>query len=278
MNKTMLQIKILYDEMGKAEKKIADWLTENPGDLIPLSISELADRCGCSEATIVRFARRLGFGGYQELKISIAREEGKTEITEGITKYDSCYEIFGKVANDIYCSLEMTKNAIDRTALDKAAAAIMSANETFIYGLGNSASVALDFQHKLMRAGCRASAFSDNHMQVINASHLTERDVAIGISHSGSSKDIVEALKIAKSRGATTIAITNQGKSPILKHSDITLFTASNETKYSILGMNSRIAQLALISSIYYYIVYQQDEQAIEAIEMTERSLQNKKY
>lgn len=278
MNKTMLQIKILYDEMGKAEKKIADWLTENPGDLIPLSISELADRCGCSEATIVRFARRLGFGGYQELKISIAREEGKTEITEGITKDDSCYEIFGKVANDIYCSLEMTKNAIDRTALDKAAAAIMSANETFIYGLGNSASVALDFQHKLMRAGCRASAFSDNHMQVINASHLTERDVAIGISHSGSSKDIVEALKIAKSRGATTIAITNQGKSPILKHSDITLFTASNETKYSILGMNSRIAQLALISSIYYYIVYQQDEQAIEAIEMTERSLQNKKY
>lgn len=278
MNRTMLQIKVQYNEMGKAEKKIADWLAANPGSLIPLSISELADRCGCSEATIVRFARRLGFGGYQELKISIAREEGKTEITEGITKDDSCYEIFGKVANDIYCSLEMTKKELDGKALENAAKAILSAEQVFVYGLGNSAAVALDFQHKLLRAGCRASAFSDNHMQVISASHLTASDVAIGISHSGSSKDIVEALKIAKSRGAVTISITNRGKSPIVKQSDITLFTASPETRYSILGLNSRIAQLAIISSIYYYIVCQQDEQAINAIEMTERSLQNKKF
>lgn len=278
MNRTMLQIKILYNDMGKAEKKIADWLLKNHACIIPLSISELADSCGCSEATIVRFARRLGFGGYQELKISIAREEGKSEITEGITKSDSCFEILEKVSNDIYCSLEMTKNAIDKPSLEKAASTIMSARQVLIYGLGNSASVALDFQHKLLRAGCNAAAFSDNHMQVISASHLTDNDVAIGISHSGSSKDIVEALKIAKSNGATTVAITNKGKSPIVKQSDIVLSTASNETKYSILGLNSRISQLAIISSIYYYIVYHQNAHAIEAIKMTESSLQNKKF
>ena len=69
MNKTSLQIKVLYEEMGKAEKRIADWILSNPGGLIPLSISELADQCGCGDATVVRFARRLGFSGYQELKI-----------------------------------------------------------------------------------------------------------------------------------------------------------------------------------------------------------------
>lgn len=277
MNKTALKIKMLYPKMGNAEKKIADWILENPTGLIPLSITELADKCGCGEATIVRFAKRLEFCGYQELKISLAREEGTSELTNGILPTDSCLEIYEKVSNDIYCSLELTKNSLDADALEKAASSILNADHIMIYGLGNSAAVALDFQHKLLRAGCRAFSFSDNHMQSISASHLTERDVAVGISHSGSSKDIIDALSIARERGATTVAITNKGKSPIVKASDITLFTASNETKYSILGLNSRISQLAIINSIYYYIENRKDISA-EAVNLTERALQNKKY
>ena len=277
MKKTILKIKMLYPKMGKAEKKIADWIMENPNGLIPLSITELAEKCSCGEATIVRFARRLELGGYQELKISIAQEEGSSELTDGITENDSCFRIFDKVSNDIYCSLEATKKEIDPDALENAAKALLEANQIMIYGLGNSASVALDFEHKMLRAGLCAKSFSDNHMQAITASHLTKNDVAIGISHSGSSKDIVDALKIAKQRGALTIAITNKGKSPITKTSDITLFTSSNETQYTIFGLNSRISQLAIISSLYYYIAYHKDI-STEAIDMTEISLQNKKY
>lgn len=278
MKKTTLKIKMLYPEMGKAEKKIADWIIENPTGLIPLSITELAEKCGCGEATIVRFAKRLDFGGYQELKISLAREEGSSELPDGITADDSCFEILDKVSNDIYCSLELTKRAVDKDALEQATKALLCAQQIFIYGLGNSASVALDFEHKLLRAGLRAAAFSDNHMQAITASHLTDKDIAVGISHSGSSKDIVDALKIAKQRGALTICITNKGKSPITKAADITLFTASNETQYTILGLNSRISQLSIISSLYYYIVCHHKEISEEAIEMTETALQNKKY
>lgn len=277
MNKTTLQIKMLYDKMGGAEKRIADWLIQNPGQIIALSISELAEQCNCGEATLVRFARRLGFSGYQELKISFAREEGSTKIAEGISKEDSCFEIFEKVSNDIYCSLEMTKHSLDKNALENAAKSIMQANKIMIYGLGNSAAVALDFQHKLIRLGYNAIAFSDNHLQSISASHLTKNDVLIGISHSGSSKDIVEALKIAKRKETLTISITNNGKSPIVNQSDIVLYTASNETKYSILGLNSRIAQLAIINALYYYISCQ-DEKTSDAIKITEESLQNKKF
>ncbi len=278
MKKTILKIKMLYPEMGKAEKKIADWITESPAGLIPLSITELAEKCGCGEATIVRFAKRLNFGGYQELKISLAREEGSAELTDGITANDSCFDILDKVSNDIYCSLELTKKAIDKNALEQAAKELLCAQQILIYGLGNSASVALDFEHKLLRAGLRAAAFSDNHMQAITASHLTDKDIAIGISHSGSSKDIVDALKIAGQRGAHTICITNKGKSPITKVSDIALFTASNETQYTILGLNSRISQLLIISSLYHYIVCHRKEISEDAIEMTETALQNKKY
>ena len=278
MDKTTLNIKILYDEMGKAEKRIADWLMENPGEILPLSIIDLAEKCGCSEATIVRFSKRLGFSGYQELKISLAQENNTTTVSTNITVDDSPKEIYDKVCNDIYCSLERTKKVLDNKALKEACEKITNANKIVIFGLGNSASIALDASHKLLRAGCNAFSYSDNHMQVIVASHLTKDDVVIAISHSGSSKDIVEALKTAKQSGATTITITNCGKSPIQKFSDLVLHTASDETKYNILALNSRIAQLSIVNAIYFYLVYHQSEKALESIKETERSLLSKKY
>ncbi|MGN0179282.1 MAG: MurR/RpiR family transcriptional regulator [Monoglobaceae bacterium] len=278
MNKTSLNIKMIYNKLGKAEKQIADWIFENPGKIISLSIVELAEQCGCSEATIVRFSKHLGLSGYQELKISLASEGGGTAVSTHILADDSAYQMYEKVCNDIYLSLEKTKKSLNPEALELAAKKICNANKIFIFGLGNSASVALDASHKFLRAGLNAFAYSDNHMQVIGASHLSKNDVAIAISHSGSSKDIVDALKIAKEHGATTITITNTGKSPILKCSDIVLSTAADETTYNILALNSRIAQLSIIDSLYFYIVYNRSADALESIKNTEHALLSKKY
>ena len=277
MDKVSLKIKMLYNAFGTAERKIADWIAENPGKIISLSIVELAEQCKCSEATIVRFSKKLGLDGYQDLKISLA-SESKPVVSTTISANDSADEMFDKVCNEIYCSLELTKKALDPAALSAAANAICSARKIVLFGLGNSASVALDASHKFIRAGLNAAACSDNHMQMIVASHLSEGDVAIGVSHSGSSKDIVEALKVAREHGAKTIAITNVGKSPINKAADVVLNTSSAETSYSILALNSRIAQLAIIDTLYYYVVFNLSEKAIESIKETERSLQSKKY
>lgn len=278
MDKNSLKINILYDKMGKTEKRIADWILANPGKILPLSIVDLADRCSCSEATIVRFAQRLGFSGYQELKISLAQETNSTSVSTTITSNDSIEEIYDKVCNDIYCSLEKTKMVLNTIILEEVCKKILVAEKIVIFGLGNSASVALDASHKFQRTGCNTFSYSDNHMQVIVASHLTQKDVAIGISHSGSSKDIVEALRIAKESGATTVSITNSGKSPIQKYSDFTLFTASDETKHNILALNSRIAQLSIINAIYFYLVYNKLDTALESIKETEHALLSKKY
>lgn len=277
MRKTTLKIKMLYNEMGNAEKKIADWIFENPSGIIPLSISELAEQCGCGEATIVRFAKRIGCGGYQELKISLAQEEGRSEISDTISSSDSCYEIFEKVSNDIYCTMEMTKKVIDKDALSKAAELLLNSKKIVVFGLGNSAAIALDMQHKFLRLGYEICAYCDNHMQAIAASHLKQGDTAVGISHSGSSCDVVEALALAKENGANTISITNHGKSPIVKYSDCVLATSSNEIQYSILALNSRIAQLAIVDALYYYVLFRNDT-AYESIKLTEKSLQTKKY
>lgn len=278
MEKTTLNIKMLYNEMGKAEKQIADWIEKNPGKIISLSIVELAEQCKCSEATIVRFSKRLGLSGYQELKISLASEGGGSHVSTHISGDDNAYEIYEKVCNDIYMSLEKTKKSLNPEAISLAAEKICKAEKIVIFGLGNSASVAIDASHKFLRAGLNAVAYSDNHMQVIAASHLKKNDVAIAITHSGSSKDIVEALKLAREHGVVTIAVTNSGKSPVLKQADIVLSTTADETQYNILALNSRIVQLAIIDTLYFYVVYNRSAEALESIQETERSLLTKKY
>ncbi|MBO5912634.1 MAG: SIS domain-containing protein, partial [Clostridia bacterium] len=117
-----------------------------------------------------------------------------------------------------------------------------------------------------------------NHMQAIAASHLHKGDVAIGVSHSGASIDVVDALKTARETGATTICITNFGESPINEYSDIVLNTRSDETKYSILAMSSRIAQLAIFDAIYTHIVMHSNKAAVRAIKDAESALHSKKY
>ena len=276
MNKIVLDIKIRYDSFSKTEKKIADFLMQNPDEILPLYITELAERCGTSEATVVRFSKRLGFDGYQQLKIAIAQDSDTHPVNESILHSDGAGEIFQKVCEDIYCSLEKTKQAIDVNSLEKCCSAILSSNNILVFGLGNSASVAMDASHKIFRLGLNSHAYTDNHMQSIAAAHTTPDSVVIGISHSGQSRDILQAMQLAQQNGATTIAITNFGKSPIDKVSDIILHTVSDETNYRILGLSSRISQLAIIDTIYSCLVCRLDA-SNDRIARTEHSLKTKK-
>lgn len=268
-----------YDSMGPAEKRIADYLFAHTEEIIGISISELAEKCACGSATAVRFARRLGLEGYQELKVRLAAEVGSASvIDEEFLKTDNCYRIYRKRIASIAESLRETEAVLDEETLEKVAQAVLHADRIVIFGLGNSASIAQDASHKFLRLGLDAQACCDNHMQAIIASHLKRGSIAIGISHSGASRDIVDAMRLCKVCGATTACITNYGASPLADAVDYALFTRSRETKHSILAMNSRLSQLAIIDCIYTYIVLHADKAAKQAIYNTEVALQSKKF
>lgn len=278
MESLLHKIRYSYAEMGPAERKIADHLLSHTSEIIGMTISELAALCECGDATVVRFARRLGLDGYGELKLKIAAElSASSQVSSAIQKSDNCYEIFQKRIDDITASLRNTEQILDEESLRRAASAVMTTDRIVIFGLGNSAAIAQDAAHKFLRLGLSAQACCDNHMQAIIASHLKRGNVAVGISHSGQSKDIVEALSLARACGATTVSITNFGTSPIVGVSDIVLHTKSEETNYSILGMSSRIAQLAILDSLYTYVVLNTDKKAVQAIYNTEIALREKK-
>ena len=267
------------ESMGPAEKRIAEYLLQHSGEIINISVAELAAKCDCGVATVVRFSQRLGFEGYGDLKLRIAAEiNSSSDISSQIEKGDSCFVIFKKRIFDIAESLYSTESVLDEESMNKASEVISQTDRIVIFGLGNSAAIAQDAAHKFLRLGLSAQACCDNHMQAIISSHLKRGNVAIGISHSGASKDIVEALRLAKACGATTIGITNFNTSPIVEASDICLFTKADETKHSILAMSSRIAQLAIFDSIYTHIVLNYDKDAKKAVYNTEFSLQDKKY
>lgn len=278
MKSFFLNMRANYHDMGPGERRIADLLTAEPSSILPLSITEFAKKANCGNATLVRFAKRLGLAGYQELKIAVAQEMATlSSEQEQISPTDTCYAMFTKRLRDVQVTLQKTRFALKPASMDSAANKIMNANRIVIFGLGNSAAIAHDAQHKFLRVGLNASACSDNHLQTIIASHLTSDCVAIGISHSGHSKDIIEALRLARMCGATTICVTNQDSSPITEVADICLFTQSEETQHSILAMSSRIAQLTIFDAIYTYIVANSDKMASKAIRNTEAALKEKK-
>lgn len=276
MGKFIINLKNKYEKLSKQEKKVADFFMSTSKDEIPLYITDVAKTSNTSEATIVRFAKKLGFSGYQQLKIAIAQDDNYRPVNQNITLDDSAYDIFSKVCDDLYCSLEKTKNILNPTALQSCCDKILSADKILVVGLGNSSAIAIDAAHKMLKLGLNAVAYTDNHMQTIAVSHTTEKSVVIGISHSGRSKDIIQALQIAKDNGATTVAITNIAKTPLYKVSDIILRTLSDETNYRILGLTSRITQLVIIDAIYSYLVCHLPG-AKENILLTENALKPKK-
>ena len=279
MKSIFMNIRTQYEEMGPGERRIADLLISEPNCILPLTITEFAQKAKCGSATLVRFSHRLGLNGYGELKLAVVQEMATlSRPTEQISAKDSCYAIFTKRVYNVMDTLEKTRFSLKPESINLAAKKIMNAQRIIIFGLGNSAAIAQDAQHKFLRVGLNASACSDNHLQTIMASHLNSDCVAIGISHSGRSVDVVDALKLARMNGATTICITNNEASPITEVADICLFTQSEETQHSILAMSSRIAQLSIFDAIYTYIVANSDSKATEAIRNTEVALKGKKF
>ncbi len=249
-----------YAQLSKSEKKVADYILLHGYDVTQLSISAFALQCGTSEPTVMRFAAHIGFDGYTDMKLKIMRDWGKQTSVENLSpllvdlyidKDDKLGDIPAKLVGLTIRALNDTLNLLSLPSYTRAVAAIVKANKIDIYGVGNSGSIANDMMNKLLRIGLNAHAYQDNHIQQISSLGLTSEDVAIAISHSGSTRDVVDTLALAKKSGAVTLAITNYKASKIAEFSDIVLYTGDFETTFYSETMVSRISQLALVDMLY---------------------------
>ncbi|MBP1712137.1 MAG: RpiR family transcriptional regulator [Deltaproteobacteria bacterium] len=277
---TLIRIRGGYSTFKKAEQRIANAIFQNPEEVINLSVTELAEKSSVSESSVVRFCKALGYKGYYELKISLARELVITpqQIYEEIGLKDDVAAVKHKVFQSNILALQETIKILNEKELERAVAALGKANLVVFYGMAGSAAVALDSAHKFLRINIRSVSYSDSHMQAISASLLGKGDVAFGISHSGSSKDVVDALQIARQGKATTICLTHHTKSPITKVADIKLYTAARETALRSDAMTSRIAQLSILDVLYVSVALKRYDLSVESIERSKKALADKKY
>ena len=273
----LLKMRAMRELFSAAERRVLDYILANPDKVIYLSVAGLADLSGVSDATVVRTCQKLGLAGYQALKVTLAQDlvTPLQNIHEEVRAEDDAAAILDKVVQSTIHTLTLTHDTVKPETLEAAACAILGARRVCIYGLGNSHAVALDLQHKLNRLGLDAAAFTDPHLQAINASYCGPGDLVFAISHSGSSRDIVDSVRIARARGARIITLTSMGVSPLQREADIALFTASQETRYRIVALSSRIAQITLVDVIYT-IAAMRKEGAVEGFHRVEQALQAK--
>ena len=257
---SILRIKSLQDNFTDSEKKIAKYILGHEDEVYNLTAEELANVTETSPASIIRFSKKVGYSGFQELKISIAKDTienkiNEDKIYEAITTHDSTAETMEKVALENIKAIKDTIKLVDEDAIDEAVDAISVADEINLFGVGSSSLVAADFQYKLVRINMPVFLHMDYHLQLVSATNISERGVAIGISHSGKTKETYEALKAAKKAGAKTISITKFGNNPISEIADIKIYTAEVEKNIRMGAIASRIAQLTIIDILFVNII-----------------------
>ncbi len=249
----LVKIGNLMPNMLETEQKIAQTILSDPDTAVRLPVKELAKRAGVAESSIVRFCQRVGYKGFRELKIDLARSTAyPEEIPLGeINQYDAPGDVVKKVFSSSCKALEDTVSMLDLDAFEQACEAISSAHRIEFYGVGTSAQIAVDAYYRFMRVGFPAFFAVDPHIMRISAAQLGKKDLAIAISHTGRTKDTIKALETAKKAGAVTMCITSYLQSPITQLADICLVTTTAETQYLREAVSSRIAQIALLDALY---------------------------
>lgn len=270
-----MRVRALLPALAPAEQRVARRVCEDPAFVAGSTISALADACWTSVTTVTRFSRAVGFTGYPALRLALATELGRAEgsaaaraVGSDIGPGDDLEQVVEKVAYADARAVEETAAQLDLTVLRTVIDAIVAAGRVDVYGVGASAFVALDLQQKLHRIGKVVFAWSDPHVAMTSAALLGPGDVAIGLSHTGTTQDTVDALTRAAANGVTTIAITNFPRSPIAAVADHVLTTAARETTFRSGATASRLAQLTVVDCVFVGVAqssYESSRQALEA-------------
>jgi DNA-binding MurR/RpiR family transcriptional regulator len=271
----LVRIRSLLPGLARAEQRVAKVVLDNPQVVAHRSITEVAEAAGTSETTVTRFCKAIGVGGYPELRIALAADTARTaaridrDLGSDIAPTDDLSQVVGKVAFADARAVEETAEQLEIPTLSAVVDAVASAGRVDVYGVGASAFVAADLQQKLHRIGRVSFAWSDTHIMLTSAAVLSDGDVAVGISHTGATADTVEALRVAREHGATTVALTNFPRSPISEVADHVLTTAARETTFRSGAMSSRLAQLTVIDCLFIGVAQKHLDSARSALEST---------
>ncbi|MEU4729112.1 MurR/RpiR family transcriptional regulator [Streptomyces sp. NPDC023588] len=302
-------MRALAPSLTRSAQAVAHAVASDPAGCARLTVTALAQRTGTSEATVVRTARLLGYAGYRDLRLALAalavlatRPESVPEsvpesgaapapapgvpvdaaaVTAGIAVDDPLADVVAKLAHEGARTLTDTAAGLDLTQLAAAVTALATARRIDVYGVGACALVGQDLAQKLLRIGLVAHAHSDPQLAVTGAVQLGPGDVAVALTHSDATDDddVIEPLRTASARGATTIALTARPDSPVTRHADLVLITpATRETRLRPAALAGRTGQLLVTDCLFVGVAQRTYERAAPALAATHEALAHRHH
>lgn len=261
-------------QLRKSELKVAEYVLKNPTEVTHSSMADLSQAVGVSEPTIIRFCRAVDCTGFQSLKLRLAQSLasgasfGDFAIKEGDTVEDFTFKIFDTTLHTL---IGLRKN-INIATLEQAIDACAKANRVEFYGFGASAMVAADAQHKFFRLLLSTAAYSDPHMQAMSAISLKPKDVAVCISQSGRSKDLLTTANVVRESGAVLIALCPDN-TPLADLATINLAVEVEEDTETYTPLTSRIAHLVIMDILAMGVAMRRGPALVEHLKTLKSSL-----
>ncbi len=278
----IIKLNAMKNQLTSIEKKIAEYILEDPERIKNLNTYEIAKNCDTSQASIVRFSKKLGFSGFPDFKLSLSQDIGNRKAESHVNimheelKSTDSFEIIGKkVATENIRAVNNTYEITDFNELEKAVQAINNARKIMLVGVGFSGIVARDFYFKLMELGKVASFENDSHMQLSYLSTMNENDILFVISHSGKTLELFNLAKVAKNKGIKIITLTSVASNPIRELGNIKLSTVEMKSDFRATALSPRISQLTVIDMIYIKLMLENEnlqDYIFNAIELVKDS------
>ena len=268
-----------------AQRRLATYLLEHFATASDLGITDLATDARVSIGTVSSLCRRLGLRGYQDLRLGLAREAasfgppGRAYFPTSDEEVDASDPVELAVARVFGANTETlieTARTLDRPALERAIAWLSAARRVEWFGVATAGLVAAEGALKLRKLGIAASAHADGHEQAMSASVLTPEDVAVAVSHSGRTLDVLHSTRLARDAGARIIAITAFGTSPLVDLADAVLATVAYDTAFQIEPMASTIGQLSIVQCLFLALLERTGSTSHEWLSRTQAAVEPK--
>lgn len=265
MKSALLRLRESQDSMSATERIVSNYVLSHQGEAMGLSIHQLAEKTFSSPSTVIRMCQRIGFAGYKEFRQAVTcevavRRLGRGQESREITQSDSLDDIVDKVTYQNIMSLEDTKSLVDTETLQACVDLLTTARTVLLFGLGLSLCAAQDLNLKLLRLNKCCVVNEDWHAQLLQAKNARREDLAIVVSCSGETEEVIECIKVLRERKTPIIAITRRVASPVAELSDYQLYTSDNEATFRIGTMSARVSQLNIIDILFTALAHSEYE------------------
>jgi RpiR family carbohydrate utilization transcriptional regulator len=264
------RIRAIASSLQPGDARVAQAILANPESIINSTVSDLAAIAETSASTVVRACQRLGFTGFHDLKLALARELGLERVApEDVLPTDKPGAVLQKILAADADAMRDAVATVSPEAVEKAVSYLENAQRLLLVAVGTSAPLAQDAAYRLRTIGINADAPSDVHVQHVTARLLGKRDACLAISHTGSTRETVACVDTAHACGAKTVAVTSFARSPLTDAVDVALVAGSRETSFRLEAMASRLVHLSVLDALFVAIALRRPELAADALAAT---------